>query len=63
MDGAHRRWSAYTWGLMALIAFILPVAHQGVTFERRKAGLAWLNVGYNGVALIGQAVVIAAWGA
>ena len=50
-------------GLMALVAFILPVAHQGVAFEGRKAGLAWLNVGYNGVALIGQAVVIAAWGA
>ncbi len=50
-------------GLMALVAFILPVAHQSVTFEGRKAGLAWLNVGYNGVALIGQAVVIAAWGA
>ena len=50
-------------GLMALVAFVLPVAHQSVTFERRKAGLAWLNVGYNGVALIGQAAVIAAWGA
>ncbi|MCY3704361.1 MAG: DUF1761 domain-containing protein [Gammaproteobacteria bacterium] len=49
-------------GLMALVAFVLPVAHQGVTFEGRKAGLAWLNVGYNGVALIGQAMVIAAWG-
>ena len=47
--------------LMALVAFVLPVAHQSVTFERRKAGLAWLNIGYNGVALIGQAVVIAMW--
>ena len=47
--------------LMALIAFVLPVAHQSVTFEKRKAGLAWLNVGYNGVALIGQAVVLAMW--
>lgn len=50
-------------GLMALVAFVLPVAHQGVAFERRKAGLAWLNVAYNGVALIGQAVVLALWGA
>lgn len=49
-------------GLMVLIAFVLPVAHQGVAFEGRKAGLAWLNVGYNGVALIGQWMVIAAWG-
>ena len=48
-------------GLMALVAFILPAAHQSVTFEKRKAGLAWLNVAYNGVALIGQAVVIALW--
>ncbi len=47
--------------LMALVAFVLPVAHQSVTFEGRKAGLAWLNIGYNGVALLGQAVVIALW--
>jgi len=47
--------------LMALVAFVLPVSHQSVTFEGRKAGLAWLNIGYNGVALIGQAVVIAMW--
>ena len=47
--------------LMALIAFVLPVTHQSVTFEGRKAGLAWLNIGYNGVALMGQAVVIAMW--
>ncbi len=50
-------------GLMALIAFVLPVAHQGIAFERRRAGLAWLNVGYNGVALVAQAVVVALWGA
>ena len=47
--------------LMALVAFVLPAAHQSVTFEGRKAGLAWLNVAYNGVALLGQAVVIALW--
>ncbi|MXW17995.1 MAG: DUF1761 domain-containing protein [Gemmatimonadetes bacterium] len=47
--------------LMALIAFVLPAAQQSVTFEKRKAGLAWLNVAYNGVALLGQAVVIAVW--
>ncbi|MCY3763846.1 MAG: DUF1761 domain-containing protein [Gemmatimonadetes bacterium] len=48
-------------GLMALIAFVLPVAYQSVAFEGRKAGLFWLNLGYNGVALLGQGVVIAAW--
>jgi len=47
--------------LMALVAFVLPVAHQSVAFEKRKAGLAWMNVAYNGVALIGQAVVVAVW--
>ena len=47
--------------LMALIAFVIPAAHQSVTFEKRKAGLAWLNVAYNGVALIVQALVIAVW--
>ena len=47
--------------LMALVAFVLPVTHQSVTYEKRKAGLAWLNIGYNGVALLGQAVVLALW--
>ena len=47
--------------LMALVAFVLPVAHQGVAFERRKAALAWLNVAYNGVALVLQAVVLSVW--
>ena len=47
--------------LMALVGFVLPVANQSVTFEKRKPGLAWLNVAYNGVALVGQAVVIALW--
>ncbi|MDE2890590.1 MAG: DUF1761 domain-containing protein [Gemmatimonadota bacterium] len=48
-------------GLMALIAFVLPVAHQSVAFEGRKAGLFWLSLGYNGVSLLGQGLVIAAW--
>ncbi len=47
--------------LMVLVAFVLPVAQQGVTFEKRKAGLAWLNIAYNGVALILQAVVLSVW--
>lgn len=46
-------------GLMALIAFVLPVAHQSVAFEGRKAGLFWLSLGYNGVSITGQALVIA----
>ncbi len=47
--------------LMALVGFVLPVANQSVAFERRKPGLAWLNVAYNGVALLAQALVIALW--
>ena len=48
-------------GLMALVAFVLPVAYQSVAFEGRKAGLFWLSLGYNGVALLGQGLVIAVW--
>ena len=47
--------------LMALIAFILPVGYQSVAYEDRKAGLFWLNLGHNGVALLGQEVIVAAW--
>ena len=47
--------------LMALIAFVLPVSYQSWAYEGRKAGLFWLNLGYNGVSLMGQAVVIAVW--
>ncbi len=47
--------------LLALVAFVLPVTHQSVTYEGRKAGLAWLNIGFNGVALVAQALVIAVW--
>ena len=47
--------------LMALVAFVLPLVHQSVTFEKRKAGIAWLSIGYNGLALLGQATVVAAW--
>ena len=47
--------------LMALFAFVLPVSYQTWAYEGRKAGLFWLNLGYNGVSLMGQAVVIAVW--
>ena len=47
--------------LLALIAFILPVAYQSFAFEGRKAGLVLLSLGYNGVALLCQAVTIAVW--
>ena len=44
-----------------LIAFVLPTAHQSVAFEKRKVGLACMNVAYNGVTPIAQAVVVAVW--
>ena len=47
--------------LMVLVGFILPVANQSIAFEKRKPGLAWLNVAYNGVALLAQTLVIALW--
>ena len=47
--------------LMALIAFVLPVAYHAWAYEGRKAGLFWLTRGYNAVSLLGQAVVIAVW--
>lgn len=47
--------------LLLVVGIVIPVAHQSVAFERRKAGLAVLNVGYNLVALLGQAVLLALW--
>ena len=47
--------------LLAVIGFVLPPGHQSVAFERRKTGLVWLNLGYNFVAITGQAVVLGLW--
>lgn len=47
--------------LVAVIAFVLPVGYQSVAFEQRKASLFVLNLGYNFVAITGQAIVIALW--
>ena len=60
-DGGANAMAGVHLALMALIAFVLPVSYQSWAYEGRKAGLFWLNLGYNGVSLIGQAVVIAAW--
>ena len=48
-------------GLLVTIGFVLNVGHQGVAYEQRKPGIFMLNLGYNGVALIGQAVILAVW--
>lgn len=47
--------------LLAVIGFVLPLGHQSVAFEKRKTGLFWLNLGYNFVAITGQAVVLGLW--
>lgn len=47
--------------LVATVAFVIPVSHQSVAFEKRKSGLAVLNVAYNLVALLGQAVLLSVW--
>ena len=48
-------------GLLVTVGFVLNVGHQGVAYENRKPGIFFLSLGYNAVALIGQAVVIAVW--
>ena len=47
--------------LLLVVGIVVVVAHQSVAFERRKPGLAALNVGYNLVALLGQAVLLSLW--
>ena len=47
--------------LLAVIGFVLPLGYQSVAFEKRKTGLFWLNLGYNFVAITGQAVVLGLW--
>ncbi len=47
--------------LVATIAFVIPVSHQSVAFEKRKSGLAVMNVAYNFVALMGQALLLSVW--
>ncbi len=54
MAGAHV-------ALLATIGFLLPLGYQGFAFEGRKGALAAMNVGYNGVALLGQAMLLAVW--
>ena len=48
-------------GLLVTIGFVLNVGYQGVAYEQRKPGIFFLSLGYNGVALIAQAVLLAAW--
>lgn len=47
--------------LLVVIGFVLPLGHQSVAFEKRQSGLFWLNLGYNFVAITGQAVVLGFW--
>lgn len=47
--------------LLVVIGFILPLQYQSVAFEKRKPGLMGLSMGYNFVAILGQAVLLAVW--
>ena len=48
-------------GLLVTIGFVLNVGYQGVAYEQRKPGIFLLSLGYNAVALTGQAVVLSVW--
>lgn len=47
--------------LLVLVGFNLPLQQQGVTFEKRKPGLARLSFGYNFVSILLQAILLATW--
>ncbi len=47
--------------LLLVVGIVIPIANQSVAFERRKAGLAVLSVGYNLVAFLGQAILLSIW--
>ncbi len=47
--------------ILASMGFLLPLGYQGFAFEGRKGALVAMNVGYNAVALLGQAVLLAVW--
>ena len=59
--GSAVRSTAVHAALVATIAFVIPVTHQSVAFEKRKSGLAVLNVAYNFTALLGQAILLSLW--
>ena len=48
-------------GLLVTIGFVLNVGYQGVAYEQRKPGIFVLSLGFNGVCLIAQAVLLAVW--
>ncbi len=61
LDGFHGVLHGVHAALVAVFAFVLPVAYQTVAFEKRKAGLFWLNLGHNAVAITGQAILLGIW--
>lgn len=48
-------------GLLVTVGFVLNVGYQGVAYEQRKPGIFLLSLGYNAVALVGQAILISVW--
>ncbi len=60
MDGSGAMIGVHV-GLLVTIGFVLNVGYQGVAYEQRKPGIFCLSLGFNAVALIGQAVILAVW--
>lgn len=60
MDGSGAMIGVHV-GLLVTIGFVLNVGYQGVAYEQRKPGIFALSLGFNAVALIGQAVILAIW--
>ena len=60
MDGSGAMIGVHV-GLLVTIGFVLNVGYQGVAYEQRKPGIFALSLGFNAVALIGQAVILAVW--
>ncbi len=61
LEGRSGALSGVHAALVAIIAFVLPVGYQSVAFEKRKAALFTLNLGFNLVAITGQAVLLSLW--
>ena len=60
-DGSGGVMTGVHVGLLVTIGFVLNVGYQGVAYEQRKPGIFLLSLGYNAVALTGQAVVLSVW--
>ena len=61
LDGYSGALHGFHAAMVAVIAFVLPVGYQTVAFEKRKSGLFALNLGFNLIAILGQAILLSVW--